>query len=130
MFLFCSGSTRQNSALRAMESAVADFALSIRRSVQTINENRFRRLVASLLAVPNISRVVLTQPSNMGIQSTVGIFSRRNQAFYELYWGDVNGRVEGVRFCTVPLQYMCNIMLEKIAITSLKKRRAWRLWSG
>ena len=73
------------SALRATESAVADSALSIRRGVQTIDEDYYRRMSASLLAVRDLRRIVLSRPSNLGIPRAVAVSSWKDQGFYDLY---------------------------------------------
>ena len=101
------------SALTATESAVADFALSIRRSVQRADTDHFRRFSAALSAIPNIfDCAAFRRPADYGIKNLVYISSWRDQGGYEDDWGDVVGRVEKIRHCTISFPNLCIIMPE------------------
>ncbi|KAI4262762.1 MAG: hypothetical protein L6R42_002067 [Xanthoria sp. 1 TBL-2021] len=94
-------------SLTSTERSVADLALAIRRQLQTVDERTFRREIARLLAMPDLSRFV-----NKNKPGRPLITSWKGQDFYGLDWGPTVGRCERVRCCKGALRDLCVIMPE------------------
>ncbi|KAL8887310.1 MAG: hypothetical protein Q9215_005097 [Flavoplaca cf. flavocitrina] len=100
-----------SSALTTTEIAVADFAFAIRRCVQRVDGDRFRRFSAALSAIPNIfDHFGFRRPS--GIKHFFALSSWKDQHYYDINWGEGIGHTEKVRYIALALPRLCLIMPE------------------
>ncbi|KAL8838975.1 MAG: hypothetical protein Q9176_004781 [Flavoplaca citrina] len=100
-----------SSALTTTESAIADFASAIRRCVQRVDGDRFRRFSAALCVIPNIfDRFKFRQRS--GIKHLLVFSSWKDQQYYDIDWGEGIGYTVKVRYCAMGMPSLCLIMPE------------------